>query len=301
MLCGVFVGVLLMLMNDSNPSAASLSDLVEPGAELQTLGTGMKFVEGPVWSDDDGGYLIFSDIPANEMKKWTAAGGVTTFRAPSEQANGNTRDLQGRLITCHHQSRRVTITEPDGQVRVLVERYEGKQLNSPNDVVVKRDGTIWFTDPPYGLGKTPKELDGHFVFRFDPKDRSLRIVAREQSMPNGLCFSSDEKRLYVADSDPKKHEIWVYDVKPDQPLADGRVLCAVDKGVPDGIRCDAAGRIWSSAGDGVHVFAPDGRLLGKIPVPQTPSNLCFGGSDGRTLYITARTSLYAIRVQARSR
>jgi len=185
-------------------------------------------------------------------------------------------------------------------VLTLAERFGGKRLNSPNDAVVKSDGSVWFTDPPYGLkDKSQRELDGNYVFRLSPDGTQLTIVARDFDMPNGLCFSLDESRLYIADSG-KPHHIRVFDVMPDASLANGRVFCVIAPGAPDGIRCDRAGNVWSTAGDGVHVFASDGTLVGKIPVPETPANICFGGTDGATLFITARTSLYAIDVRARA-
>jgi gluconolactonase len=158
---------------------------------------------------------------------------------------------------------------------------------------VKSDGTVWFTDPDYGLGGNKKEQEGNFVFRFDPKTKQVSAVVKDFDKPNGICFSPDEKKLYVADSG-KPHHIRVFDVQKDGTLANGKIFCVIDKGVPDGIRCDKQGRVWSSAGDGVHIFAPDGSLIGKTLVPESPANLCFGGKDGKTLYITARSSLYAI-------
>ena len=275
--------------------------LVPSDAKLEKLAGNLQFIEGPAWfkgSEGQGGYLVFSDIPANELKKWTRLRGVETFRADSHNANGNTIDREGRLVTCEHSGRRVSVTERDGTVRTVVDQFEGKKFNSPNDVVVKSDGTIWFTDPPYGVPKDQKrEVDKQLVFRFDPKSESLRVVADDFDRPNGLCFSPDEKILYIADSGKPGH-IRAFDVSGDGALANGRVFCKTDNGHPDGIRCDAAGNVWSSAGDGVHIFAPDGALLGKILVPETPANLCFGGEDGKTLFITARTRLYSIRTNS---
>ena len=283
-------------------NAAEFALCVPANAKVERLGKDMKFLEGPQWVPADGGYLVFSDIPANELKKWTKAGGVTTFRAPSQNANGNTLDHDGRLVTAEHSGRRISVTGKDGAVTTLVDKFEGKRLNSPNDVVVRRDGSVWFTDPDYGLPtdpatkqKTGKEQPGNYVYRFDPKSARLTVVAKDFDKPNGLCFSPDEKRLYVADSGAPKH-IRAFDVKPDGQLANGAVFAKIDKGAPDGIRCDAAGRVWSSAADGVHIFAPGGELIGKILVPESPANLAFGGSDLKVLYITARKSLYAIPV-----
>jgi gluconolactonase len=291
--------------------------LLARDAKVEKLAGGMHFIEGPVWTDADGGYLVFSDIPANELKRWDAKAGVTTFRTDSHGTNGNTRDRRDRLISCEHTSRRVTRTEKDGTVIVLADLFvRSKKFNSPNDVVVKSDGTIWFTDPTYGLPKGEEaEIGAKYVFCLVPdvkleSDRKmLRMVTSDDDFdqPNGLAFSPDESKLYIADSG-RPHHIMVFDVKPVPPerislipwrLVNGRKFCVIDKGVPDGIRCDAEGNVWSSAGDGVQVFAPDGTLIGKIPVPESPANLCFGGADGSTLFITARTSLYSIKTNVR--
>ena len=271
---------------------------VPAGAKVEKLAGGMGFLEGPQWVPAAGGFLVFSDIPNNEIKKWTAAGGLATFRKPSNKANGHALDGQGRLVSCEHDGRRIAILEKDGSLKTVVEAHAGKKLSSPNDVVVKSDGTVWFTDPPYGIKPDQKEQAANYVFRFDPKDKSIQPVAEDFDRPNGLAFSPDEKKLYVADSGQPKH-IRVFDVENGGRLANGKVFCKIDKGGPDGIRCDAGGRIWSSAGDGVQVFAPDGHLIGKILVPESPANLCFGGVDGKTLFITARTSLYSISVSVK--
>lgn len=292
-----FIPVVAMAAADFDlRDEVEFNKIVAPDAKLEKLATGMRFTEGPVWLARDGGCLVFSDIPSNELKQWTAQGGVTTFRAPSYNANGNTVDHQGRLISCEHSGRRVAALQEDGSLKTLVDRHDGKKLNSPNDAVVKSDGTVWFTDPTYGLprGET-KEQEGNFVFRFDPKTTNTTIAVRDFDMPNGLCFSPDEKKLYVADSGKPRH-IRAFDVQPDGTLKGGTVFCQIDKGGPDGIRCDSDGRVWSSAGDGVHIFAPGGKLIGKILVSESPANLCFGGSDGQRLFITARTSLYSIPV-----
>ncbi len=287
--------------------AQDFSKLVPTDSKLEKLAGGLQFIEGPVWSDDDGGFLIFSDIPGNKLLRWDSTRGLKTFREPSNNANGNTRDREGKLVSCEHSSRRLTITDKDGSVKVLVDSFGGKKFNSPNDVVVRSDGTIWFTDPPYGTPRNEKrELDKQHVFCFTPLLRSTKSVADDFDRPNGLCFSPDEKKLYIADSG-EPHHIRVFTVSRHLlhagdayldgfELKDGNVFCAIDNGVPDGIRCDSDGNVWSSAGDAIHVFSPEGKLLGKIPVPQTPANLCFGGADRKTLYITAKTSLYRIRV-----
>ena len=274
--------------------AEAFHQLVAADAKVEKLGTGMKFLEGPCWIKADGGWLVFSDIPSNELKKWTAAGGVTTWRNPSNNANGNLLDQQGQLISCEHSSRRVTRTKADGTIEVLVDSFDGKKLNSPNDVAVKSDGTLWITDPPYGIPKDQKQEQAkNNVFRFDPKTKALSVAIADCDKPNGLCFSPDEKLLYVADSGAPKH-IRVFAVKDDGTLGEGKVFATLDKGAPDGIRCDAQGNVWSSAGDGVRVYAPDGTWLGTVLTPEGAANLCFGGADGKTMFITARTSLYAI-------
>ena len=296
---------------------SGLAGLVAPDAKVQKLAGGMKFIEGPVWTDADGGYLVFSDIPTAELKKWDGKE-VTTFRKMPDQCNGNARDLQDRLITAGHAARNVTRIEADGSLNVLVDQYQGKKLNSPNDVVVKSDGTIWFTDPSYGISPDKQELDGHFVFRFDPDTKKLTKVAGGIEQPNGLCFGPDEKWLYVADSG-KAHWVLAYNVYNDKSnvrdnkLGGGVVYCVIDQGVPDGIRIDEKGNLWSSSGDGVQIFSPPdnphpttleamnprGKLIGRIRVPESPANLCFGGKDGKTLFMTARTGLYSIETLVR--
>lgn len=274
---------------------AEFKRIVLTNAELNKLASGMKFLEGPVWVKEGGGHLIFSNIPDNELKKWDPAGGLTTFRTETHSANGNCLDRKGRLISCEGGARRVSITRDDGSVVVLVDQIGGKRFNAPNDVVVRSDGSVWFSDPDYGLGKNMAEVPGMYVYRLEPKSKKITAVVTDCDHPNGLCFSPDEKLLYVADSG-KPHHIRVYDVDKAGTTSNGRIFCVIDKGVPDGIRCDTAGRVFSSAGDGVQIFDVKGDLIGKILVPETPANLCFGGKNHHTLFITARTSLYSIDV-----
>jgi gluconolactonase len=282
-------------------NAAELAKCVNAGATVAKLAGDMGFIEGPVWVPASAA-LVFSDIPNDELKQWTAKGGVTTFRKPSRNANGNTLDLTGRLLTCEHTGRRVAVQDKSGSLTTLVDSFDGKKLNSPNDVVVKSDGTVWFTDPEYGLKNKPgtkekedKQQAGNYVFRHDPKTGKTTAVVKDFVQPNGLAFSPDEKKLYVADSGTPRH-IRVFDVGADGTLTNGRVFCSIDKGGPDGIRVDKDGRVWSSAGDGVQVFAIDGSRIGRILVPEAPANLCFGGEDGKTLFMTARKSLYSVKV-----
>jgi gluconolactonase len=282
-------------MAADKPVTTLPDDIVSPGAKLERVVTGRKFTEGPVWvgAEGGGGYLAFSDIPNSTIHKWSPEAGLSVLRHPSNQTNGNTLDREGRLISCEHEGRRVVRTESDGSVTVLADAYEGHKLNSPNDAAVKSDGTIWFTDPPYGVDRKLVEQPHNNVFRLDPETKKLVAVAADFDMPNGICFSPDEKTLYVADSG-RPHHIRAFEVKGDNTLGAGRVFAVIDQGVPDGIRCDAAGRVWSSAGDGAQVFSPEGKLLGRVLCPETPANLAFGGKDGRTLFLTARTSVYAI-------
>ena len=282
-------------------NATEFSRCVSADVKVIKLAGDMGFLEGPVWITRTRS-LVFSDIPNDELKQWTAAKGVVSLRKPSRNANGNTLDLMGRLLTCEHSGRRVSIQDDAGKVTTLVDSFEGKKLNSPNDVVVKSDGTIWFTDPEYGLKNKPgtkekadKEQPGNFVFRHDPKRGRTTAVVRDFVQPNGLAFSPDEKKLYVADSGAPKH-IREFTVAANGTLDGGRVFCTIDKGGPDGIRVDQEGRVWSSAGDGVQIFSPDGRRVGKILLAEAPANLCFGGDEGKTLFITARKSLYSVKV-----
>jgi gluconolactonase len=280
---------------------------VLPNAPLEKLADGFGWLEGPVWFADHD-CLLFSDIPNDRVMRWTPDGGVSVFRAPSGFANGHARDKQGRLIECSHRHRCVTRTELDGSVTVLADRYDGKRLSSPNDVACKSNGTIWFSDPHYGIntdyegGKQAAELPPA-LFRFDPRDGSLAIVADGFQGPNGLAFSPDERLLYVAesgaqfDADPVRH-IRVFDVR-DDGLSEGRVFHTVQPGFADGFRVDQDGNVWTSAGDGVHCIAPDGTLLGRIKVPFTVSNVCFGGRNRSRLFICASHTLFAIYTNQR--
>jgi gluconolactonase len=273
-------------------------------AQLEELDSSCRWAEGPVWFDDMQ-CLLWSDIPNQRMMRWVPDGGVSVFRSPSNFSNGNTRDRQGRLVSCEHGPRRVTRTEPDGSITILADSFEGKRLNSPNDVVVRSDGTIWFTDPTYGIlsdyegYKSDPEQSRRNVYRLDPDSGELTAVVGDFLQPNGLAFSVDETRLYIADSgashDPAApRHIRVFDVVDGRTLTNGRVFCSIDTGIPDGIRVDKQGNLWSSAGDGVHCFSPDATLLGKIKVPQTVANLTFGGPRRNRLFITATRSVYAI-------
>lgn len=287
------------------------SGLLRPGAQLERVASGTTWAEGPVWLPDRRA-VRYSDIPADRILEFSeVTGAVTVYSDAAEYANGRVLDLDGTVVQCSHGRR--AVERDDGQrVTTLVDSWDGRRLNSPNDVVVKSDGTIWFSDPSYGIAKPgeghPGELEygGHHVFRFDPATGRLDAVVVDVEVPNGLAFSPDETVLYVADSalappsgtpapgSRGGHAIHAYDVVDGCRAVDGRTFVEVEPGLPDGIRVDVAGNVWSSSADAVRVFAPTGRLLERIPVPEVVANLCFGGDDGTTLYVTASTSLYRI-------
>jgi gluconolactonase len=276
-------------------------------AAVERIATGYRWTEGPVWFGDHD-CLLFSDIPSNRIHRWDArTGALSVFREPSANANGNTRDRQGRLVTCEHRTRRVTRTEYDGSVTVLAEEYEGRRLNAPNDVVVAPDDAVWFTDPGYGIlsdyegGRAEAQLPTA-VYRVDPGG-ALERMLDDLDRPNGLCFSPDGARLYIVDSGETR-SIHVYDLVDGGPR-NRRVFAGMRPGTSDGVRCDVDGNLWSSAGsggdgyDGVHVFAPDGTLIGQIVLPESCSNLCFGGPARNRLFVTASQSVYAVYLNVR--
>lgn len=282
-------------------------------AAVERLYTGTRWAEGPVWFAD-GRYLLFSDIPNSRIFRWLEdTGEVSVFRNSSNYANGNSRDRQGRLLTCEHDTRRLTRTEYDGTITVLMDHFQDKKLNAPNDLAVHSDGAIWFSDPGYGImsnyegHKAPFELPAN-VYRLDPKTGAATVVVSDMQKPNGICFSPDEKLLYIVDTgipktsgDPRP--IRVYDVVDGVRLKNGRQFVNMSPGLSDGIRCDLDGNVWSAAGwagdgfNGVHVFAPDGTLIGKIHLPETCANLCFGGAKRNRLFMAASQSLYAVYVE----
>jgi gluconolactonase len=276
-------------------------------AAVERLATGFRWSEGPVWMGD-ARCVLWSDIPNNRIMRWDEeTGGVTVFRKPSGYANGNTRDRQGRLVTCEHDSRRVTRTEYDGALTVLCDRFDGKPLNSPNDVVVRSDDSVWFTDPPFGILShyeghvAPVELPTN-VYRVDGRTGQATVVAGDIPRPNGLCFSPDERRLYVVVSGATPREIRVFDVDGAR-LTSGRVFVDAGPASPDGIRCDTDGNLWCGWGggeahDGVAVFNPEGAMIGHIRLPERCANLCFGGARRNRLFMAASQSLYALYVNA---
>jgi gluconolactonase len=276
---------------------AGLSDLVEAGVP-ERIATGCSFTEGPVWHPD--GYLLFTDIPANKIYKWIPAGTVEIYRSPSGHANGLTFDRQGRLIACEHSNRRVSRTEPNGEIVTLASEYKGKRLNSPNDAVVRSDGSIYFTDPPYGLTSEygipgTEELPFRGVYRLLPDGKTLELLIDDIYSPNGLAFSPDEKVLYVADTELSS--TYAFDVSPDATLANGRVFVHT-LGGPDGIKVDVRGNLYVATGmRSIRVYDSKGHNLGGIDIPETTRNCAFGGAENRILFVAAGTSVYRIQLK----
>lgn len=276
-------------------------------AAVERLATGCRWVEGPVWFGD-GRYLLWSDIPNDRMLRWDEETGLTSvFRKPSNLANGNTRDRTGRLVTCEHGGRRVTRTEYDGSITVLADSFDGKPLNSPNDLVVKSDDSIWFTDPPFGIsnhytGRVAKQELPANIYRIDGQTGGMTVVADDVEGPNGLAFSPDESMLYVIESRSKPRRIRAFDVVAQQRLANSRILVDAGPGTPDGFRVDVDGNLWCGWGmgsadlDGVRVFSPAGEPIGHISLPERCANLCFGGLHRNRLFMASSTSIYSLYV-----
>ena len=302
-------------MNDVivfDPRAAKLG---RPGETLERLATGATWSEGPVWMHEDGS-VLWSDIPANRMLRWHPRDGMSVWRDQAEFTNGHTREADGSLLHCSHGQRAIVRTRfgaslADTSDEVLVSLYQGRRLNSPNDVVVKRDGTIWFTDPPYGIlsnhegHQAESELGDNYVFRFDPANGALDVVSSFVEEPNGLAFSPDESLLYVSDTSAAlrtdgsgHHHIVAFDVVAGRTLANPRIFAVVSPGLSDGFRLDARGWLYTSSADSVQAYHPDGTRLAAIPVPEKVGNLSFGGVERDELYICASTSLYRIRLNA---
>lgn len=276
------VAGMVILMTLSNAAGASWKVEKMPGT--------YKFTEGPVWAP--WGTLLFSDT--SDDKIWEIGKTRKVYRGPGGRPNGLTFDRQGRLIVCEDGNRRVTRTETDGKITILADSYEGKKLNSPNDIIVKSDGSIYFTDPPYGVKPEDRELDFQGVYRIKP-DGKIELLVKDFDKPNGLCFSADESKLYIADSSNRRH-IRVFKVAKDGTLSGGEVFAKLsNKGCPDGMKIGPDGNLYSSGPEGVWVFDPTGKHLETIPVPETPSNVAWGDKDGKTLYITARTGVYKAR------
>ena len=273
-----------------------MQTILDDSAKLEKVAGDFQFIEGPIWHPD--GFLLFSDIPADTIYKFAANQQVEVFRRPSGKANGNTLDKAGRLITAEHSNRRISRTETDGKIIELVAKYEGKKLNSPNDLVVRSDGSIYFTDPPYGINKEQEELGFYGVYRL-ATDGELTLLVKDIVLPNGIAFSPDEKKLYVNNSEAGY--IAVFDVNSDGTVSNQRVFAQLKdpgkNGVPDGLKVDVEGNVYSTGPGGVWILSPTGELSGKISVPETATNLAWGDDDRKTLYITGSKSLYRIRLK----
>lgn len=279
-----------------------IHELIDNSGEISQIATGFQFTEGPVWHAASGN-MIWSDIIGNAMYRWSPAAGVETFRQPSNMANGNTLDREGRLLTCEHATSRVVRAEADGSLEILAKHFDGRELNSPNDIVVKSDGAIYFTDPPagrtarYGVERE-QELPYQGVYRIDPTSGALTLLVDDFKTPNGLCFSIDEKLLFI--NDTARAHIRAFDVQEDGRIANGRLwaeLVGTAPGVADGMKVDRENNLYCTGPGGIHIFTPDATWLGVIMTPERAANFTWGDDDGQTLYITATTSLYAVRMR----
>ncbi len=271
-----------------------LKTLIEDG-DPEKLATGFRFTEGPIWQAD--GSLFFSDIPANRTYRWTAETGATVWAEPTGNANGMTLDRAGQLLRCEHSGRQVSRVAADGTATTVADRYQGKRLNSPNDIVVKSDGVIYFTDPPYGIKPEEREQPCNGVYRIFP-DGAMDLLVDDFDRPNGLAFSPDESILYIDDS-PRRH-VRAFDVRTDGTLTNSRIIADLDHpqpGSPDGMKIDVEGNLYVTGATGVWLFEPDGTLLGVIATPERPANCAWGDADRKSLYLTAQTSLYRIRTK----
>ncbi len=283
-----------------------LDAVVDAGAMRQQLATGLAFTEGPVWIEAEQA-VLFTDIPANAIRRWSATDGLATWDANAHFAIGLYLDLQGRLISCEHSTRRLTRYESDGRITVLADRLGDHVLNSTNDVCVRTsDGAIFFTDPPFGVRQEAGQLHGYQqameygfcgVFKVTGNPAAPQVVTREIYRPNGLCFSPDERTLYISDSSDRHHLVYTLTMQPDDSASNPQVFAVLPQGVPDGMRVDTEGRLYVAGLDGVYVYQPDGTFLGKLLIPEMVTNVCFGGAGRHTLFATACSSLYAFELK----
>jgi gluconolactonase len=282
--------------------------IVDADASIELVADGMAFTEGCAWIHD-GGYLVWSDIPNNRIMRWSESDGVGVFREPSQNANGNAVDADGNLLSCETSGRRVSIARPGQPETMLVDSYGGKPFTSPNDVVVKSDNTVWFSDPDYGAlvedqgHGDPSQQERNRVYRLDRSNGELTAVAEDFDKPNGLAFSPDESVLYISDSgfthgDDRPHHIRAFDVVDGKTLTNSRIICEVSPHVPDGLRVDTDGNLYVTSGDGVQVFTPDGDMIGKFVTPEVAANCCFGMADKQTLFICATSSVWMVRLKS---
>jgi gluconolactonase len=298
--CGAF-GAAGPPVTDQAPEvkdAQRFHALVPKDAKVEALGCDFRFTEGPVWVGGDEGYLLFSDITRSQLVKWTRGEGFSVCRKATNSANGNAIAPDGSIISCEQRARRVVRIGPDGKVTVVADRYEGKKFNCPNDVAAGSDGTLWFTDPRYGEWCGPKEMEGNYVYRVDAKTGTVSIAVRELSMPNGVALSPDETTLYVGQGG-RGRMVTAYAIRADGRLGEGRKVCTVTRGVPDGLTRDREGNLYVTAGDGVAIFTANGEHLGTIRVQPRPSNVCFGGPGRQTLFITAHQCVFMVKLKAK--
>lgn len=294
---------------DPTPRLWSLNEIVPTNATVEKLADGFNFLEGPIW-DQKNNRLIFSEVGGNTLHQWTAATGASTFLTPSYYAGGNVFDNEGNIISCQGGARQLARISADKEVEILTTSWEGKRFNSPNDAVVKSDGTIWFTDPDYGLlaayGEKAadfREIDKYHIFVFDPKSKTTRSVFSELSKPNGLVFSKDERQLFVGNSKEGDRKLLVFDVTAENGLSNMQVLAMIDSktwGV-DGLKMDFAGNLYAACGDGINIFSSTGELIGKIETDFEVTNLCFGGQDRQTLFLTGHEALYQIHLKVKGK
>ena len=281
-----------IVLADFSAAKAPLDEVLDPATKVTKLGSEMKFTEGPVWIPAEK-RLVWSDIPNSRQMQWTATDGISEWRKV-EASNGNLLDLDGNLLSCQHAGRNLISTDDKGSITVLADKFDGKKFNSPNDLAIKSDGTIWFTDPTYGLRGKPGEIDEKNVYHFDPKTKRARILRDDFDMPNGIAFSPDEKIIYISDTG-RLGKVRAFEVPADgEPLE--KVLFEIDIRC-DGMCVDVEGNVYTTSAGGIHVFDKGGKKIGLIEVDETPANVCFGGEDYQTLYITARTSLYSVPVK----
>ena len=296
-----FVAHLLVLAGTIVSPADDRKSLVAPDAKVTKLAGGIQFTEGPVWLPTEN-KLVFSDIPNSKLMQWSKQGGLSVFRQ-SENANGNILDLQGRIISCQHGARNLIRIESTGKTTVLADKFNGKRFNSPNDAAIHSSGSLWFTDPPWGLTGA-HEIPGHWVYKLDPKTNKVDVVLKTLAMPNGIVFSPDESRIYIADTggherhpDPKYHDlppsIQCHEITRKGGL--GKKLFHIEAG-SDGMAVDVQGNLYTTHSGNVHIYDANGKHLEQIDVPEGPANVCFGDNDFKTLFITARTSLYSVRM-----
>ena len=293
----------------SAKGAKTVADIMAPHSQVERLVENMQFLEGPVW-DASNQRLIFSEVMTNKLHEWSAADGLAVFMEPSGYAGGNFLSREGDLLSCQGGMRRIAKLGPDKNLEILTDKWEGQKFNSPNDIVQKSDGTIWFTDPDYGLlaaygeeAEEHREMEGHYVFRLDPAKKKVTAVCKTLSKPNGLVFSRDEKKLFVGNSDVGDRKLVLFNVRSDNTLSEPQTLRRIESktwGI-DGLKMDEWGNLYAACGDGVNIFRQNGEMIGKIDTDFEVTNLCFGGAKGNVLFLTGHTGLFCIQLKVRGK